>query len=121
VLDKEFGYEEYDGRHREYVVGVPFDIDLDGKMELVVAFAAPTACGSAGCSSLVLQGSNTKGWKILTRLSTSGDRVIVSKDTVNGYRVLIEREAILVWNGVNFFAVCLTQECRRILKQGVRH
>lgn len=119
LLEKEYDYEEYKGRHRELVLGVPFDIDLDGKPELVVAFVASGACGSAGCSGLVLQGSNAIGWKVLTGVSTGSDWIIVSKDTVNGYRVLIEPTEIRVWNGVHFFSVCLSTECRETFKQGI--
>ena len=119
LFEKEFGYEDLKGQYKELVLGVPFDIDLDGKLELAVALVTSGTCGSVGCSGLVLQGSNADGWNILVGVYTGFDRIIVSKDTVNGYRVLIEPTVIRVWNGVRFFSVCTQDECRRTFNQGV--
>lgn len=96
-------------------------MDLDGKMELIVSLAAFGACGIRSCDGYVLQGSNSAGWKVLTDIETMGDRIYVSKDAVNGYRVLISPYEIRIWNGVQFFAVCLDDECRRTFKQGTDH
>jgi hypothetical protein len=116
-----YNYPKFSGRYEEVVKGVQVDMDLDGKMELIVSLAASDACGIRSCSGYVLQGSNSAGWKVLTGVETMRDRIYVSKDTVNGYRVLNGPYETRIWNGVQFFAVCLNDECRRTFKQGTRY
>lgn len=117
-LYKNYNYPVFSGRYEEVVKGVQVDMDLDGKMELIVSLTASDSCGIRSCNGYVLQGSNGAGWKVLTGVETMRDRIYVSKDTVNGYRVLNGPYEIRIWNGVQFFAVCLDDECRRTFKQG---
>lgn len=116
-----YNYPEFSGRYEKVVKGVQVDMDLDGKMELIVSLAVSDACGIRSCNGYVLQGSNDTGWKVLTGVETMRDRIYVSKDTVNGYRVLRGPYEIRIWNGVQFFAVCRNDECRRTFKQGTDH
>lgn len=120
ILKKKAYEPEYKGKHFDFVLGAPIDIDLDGEMELVVSFAKSEFCGSAGCSGLVLKGSNQSGWRSLAGISTGFDRIFVSKERINGFRVLFSPSGLWVWNGAAFAHVCTQEQCRKTNTPGIK-
>ena len=65
---------------------VSFDLNNDGKLEVIVYYNAPAYCGSGGCASYILE-EDLGSFKIIGEVFPGGI-IDVSNLTSNGYRNL---------------------------------
>ena len=63
-----------------------FDLNNDGKMEVIVYYNAPAYCGSGGCPSYILE-EELSGFRIIGEVFPGG-RIEASNLISNGYRNL---------------------------------
>ena len=63
-----------------------FDLNNDGKLEVIVYYNAPAYCGSGGCWSYILE-EDTGSFRIIGEVFPGG-RIDASNLTSNGYRNL---------------------------------
>ncbi len=64
------------------------DLNEDGRAETLVYLSGPTACGTGGCTALILESEGDR-YRLVTQLSLVRPPVIVSEDKTWGWRNLI--------------------------------
>ncbi len=64
------------------------DLNDDGRAETLVYLSGPTACGTGGCTALILESEGDR-YRLVTQLSLVRPPVIVSEDKTWGWRNLI--------------------------------
>jgi hypothetical protein len=84
-----------------------FDLNGDGRNELIVQVEHGTTCGTAGCSYFVFEmiGSN---WKQIGE--NLGGGIIVTDESVKGYRTLVSEKFGLRWDGTEYKDFCVVKQ-----------
>ena len=61
-----------------------YDLNEDGKKEILVGFTGPYFCGSGGCTQLLLDDQGN----VITQFSVSGNPVVIDTNKTNGWKDL---------------------------------